>query len=187
MDYNTEKLVKIVNLYHMLTNNDAAYLQNEVGNFLKNELFPALGDESYESTDVLDLLRETNENCQAYMDNVSRIKGKSKHSEIIYDHIAQTAGELTNYNDKPLVSQLVCLWYIISTGETENQKKVVEILKETWNIRDDILADIADTYVTLKELNEGSQKAVSYTPKNSFSFIMKNLFRRKKYPENKNV
>jgi hypothetical protein len=36
--------------------------------------------------------------------------------------------------------------------------------------------------VTLKELNEGSQKAVSYTPKNSFSFIMKNLFRRKKMP-----
>jgi hypothetical protein len=183
MDYNTGKVAKIINLYFLLTTNEVSYIRNEVGKFLKNGLLPALGDKDSDGSEIADLTRETSDDCQSCVDNVSLIGGKDKRHEIISSQIASVAGEVSNYQDKPLVVQLACLWYILSSTDNEYKNEVAGLLKENWNIKDDLFAEMVDTAETLTDLKENSQKAVLYTPQNGFSVFVRNLFRKNKIPD----
>ena len=177
MDYNTEKIVKIINLYLMLGTSEISYIRNEVGKIIKRDLLSALDENDVENTEISELTLEVSKDCQNFA-------GKP---DIICKQILSTAKDISNYNDKPLVSQLVCLWYIFSSGENDYQRKIIDGLKNQWKIKDDILAEMADTYATLVELKENSQKAISYVHEESFFSKMKNLFRKNKKPEIKKV
>ena len=181
MDYNTEKISRIINLYLMLNSNDVSYIRNEVGRFIKDNLLPALDKKSYGSSDISNLTQELSNDCKSIADNASRMKSNS--FDIIYNEISSAADNVSNYNDKPLVSQLVCLWYIISSDKNQYKEKIVGLLKERWKIKDDILADMADTSVTLTELKENCQAVSTYAPKESFFFMIRNLFRKNKMPK----
>jgi len=185
MDYNTEKISKIINLYLMLNSNDVSYIRNEVGKFIKNNLLPAIDNKDYENSEISNLTQELSNDCKSIVDNASHIK--SNFFDIIYDVISSTADNVSNYNDKPLVSQLVCLWYIISSDKNQHKEKIIDLLKKKWKIKDDILADMADTSVTLTELEENCQVIDTYAPKNSFFFKIKNLFRKDKIPDKKKL
>ncbi|MDR0442151.1 MAG: hypothetical protein LBH44_01930 [Treponema sp.] len=201
MDYNTEKIAKVVNLYLMLMYNDVSYIRNEVGKFLKNELLPILNykveedddeeddededKEEKEASEVSDLTRELSKDCQSIAYDTARLKGKNDRFDVILKEIKTTADGVSNYNDKPLVSQLVCLWYIFTIGKNEHQEKVIDLLKNEWKIKDVIFAEMADTYATLTELKENSQKVAGYAPKKSFFLKLKELFKKNKIPEKK--
>jgi hypothetical protein len=187
MDYNTEKISKIVNLYLMLNYNDVSYIRNEVGKFLKNNLLSALDNEDYESSDISDLTRELSNDCHSIADNDAELKKKNNRSDIIFKEISSTTENVSNYNDKPLVSQLVCLWYIFLSDKNQYKEKIIDLLKEKWNIKDDIIAEMTDTAETLADLKENSQKVAAYIPKSGFSFFVKNIFRKTKIPELKKV
>ena len=187
MDYNSKKVSKIINLYLMLAYNDVSYIRIETGKFLKNYLLPELGDEDYEDSDVSDTTRELSRDCQSIADEAASPKGNKKRFDIIFKEISSTADDVSNYNDKPLVSELVCIWYIFSCGQNDYQGKVIDLLRKKWKIKDDILAEMADTCATLAELKENSQKIVGYMPKKSFFLPIRNLFRKNKVPDKKQL
>jgi uncharacterized protein YdcH (DUF465 family) len=185
MDYNTEKISKIINLYLMLNSNDVSYIRNEAGKFLKSHLLPALDNNDYESSDISDLTRKLSNDCKSIADNAAQLKGKNNRFGIILKEISSIAEDVSNYNNKPLVSQLVCLWYIFSSDKNQYKEKIIDLLKEKWKIKDDILADMSDTSVTLTELKENNRMVVTYAPKKVFS--LRNLFRKNKMPEKKKL
>ena len=204
MDYNTEKVLKVINLYLMLLYHDASYIRNEVGKFIKNYLLPELhndeeeaddeeetddeeeaDDEDDESIDISDLTRRLINDCQSVIDKAVNLSRKKNRIDIILKEISSTANDISNYNDKPLLSQLVCLWYIISSGQNEYQQKVIDSLKEQWKIKDDILAELIDTFIALNELKENSQKAITCVPQKGFLFKIKNFFRKSKLSDYK--
>jgi len=187
MDYNTEKISKIINLYLMLNNNDVSYIRNEVGIFLKNNLLPALDDKDYKSSDISDLTRELSNDCKSVIDDTAPLKKHNGHFDAIYKEISSTAEDVSNYNDKPLVSQLACLWYIFLSDKNQYKERIIDLLKKKWKIKDDILADMSDTSVTLTELKENSQVVNTYAPPKSFFFTVRNLFRKNKMPEKKKL
>jgi hypothetical protein len=194
MDYNSEQIAKIINLYLMLAYNDVSYIRNEVRKFLENYLLPELKnddddeDDDEESSDISDLTRVLSTDCQDVVNNTSSHSKKEKSSfDIIFKEISSTAENVSNYNEKPLVCQLVCLWYIICSGQNDSQGKIVDLLKKKWKIKDDILAEMADTHATLIELRENSQKALTFVPQKSFLVNLKNLFRKNKMPERKQL
>ena len=183
MDYNTEIIAKVINLYLILTYNDVSNIRKEAGKFLKKYLLPELGNEDYKASDISDLTQELSNDCQSIADEVAGTKEDKKRFNFIYKEISSTAENVSNYNDKPLVSELVCLWYIFSSGQNDYQEKIINMLKKKWNIKDDILAEMADTHATLTELKENSQKAINYAPPKRFSFSLGNLFRKNKMPD----
>ena len=73
------------------------------------------------------------------------------------------------------------------TNKNQYKEKIIELLKEKWKIRDDILADMSDTSVTITELKENSQVVGTYAPKKSFFFTIRNLFRKNKLPDRKKL
>jgi hypothetical protein len=131
-----------------------------------------------ENDEIKELTLEISNECQSVIDDIQ--KGKKGRFDIISKEIVSTAKNISNYEEKPFVSQLICLWYIICTANNEEQGKIFELLKKEWKIKEDILAEMADTYVTLNELKENIKTIDNYMSKISLWDRVKNLFKKKK-------